>query len=215
MLRSVATRSLIKGFSKVPAARSNHYTTFAKIRNATPLRQLNNTRPQILLSLPRPTTTSLLYATKSPGPYDPISPKEVKEVLESKIEPTPEDVSSGSSVRHVFEEGQSEKKEDEMLGGIRADLETIRDTFALTEVPRESLYFGAAGVIPYAATSLSTVYLAWDINHANASGQGYLFSPETAHQLLDLITPIQIGYGAVVCIQKAQSSWLTVAHRLN
>lgn len=127
-------------------------------------------------------------------------------MLEAKIKPTPDEVSSGSSVRHVFEESQSEKKEDEMLGGIKADLETIKDTFALTEVPRESLYFGAAGVIPYAATSLSTVYLAWDINHATTSGQGYLFSPETAHQLLDSITPIQIGYGAVVSNQKPKYS---------
>ena len=91
--------------------------------------------------------------------------------------------------------------DDAKRGGIRADMETIKDTFALNEVPKESLYIGAAGVIPYAATSISTVYLAWDVNHAAASGgQGILFSPETAHQLLDLITPIQIGYGAVVRI---------------
>jgi hypothetical protein len=199
MLRSTATRSLLKGFARVPAARSSYKTASAKFRNATPLRQLNNKRPQILLSLSRPTITSLLYATKSPSPYDPIDPKEEKKVLDSKIEPHPEDVSAGSSVRHVFEESQGEKKEDDiMLGGIKADLETIKDTFALTEVPRESLYIGAAGVLPYAATSLSTVYLAWDINHAAATGYGVLFSPETAHRLLDLVTPIQIGYGAVV-----------------
>ena len=202
MLRSTATRSLLKGFSKVPAARSSYNTASVKLHNATPLYQLNHRRPQVLIPLSRPTTTSLLYATKSTGPYDPLNPEAAKKVLESKIKPNPDEVSSGSSVRHVFEESQSEKKEDEMLGGIKADLETIKETFALTEVPRESLYIGAAGVIPYAATSLSTVYLAWDINHATASGQGYLFTPETAHQLLDLITPIQIGYGAVVSNQK-------------
>lgn len=50
------------------------------------------------------------------------------------------------------------------------------------------------------ATSLSTVYLAFDINHAHTtgSGSGYLFTPETAHQLLAIIEPIQIGYGAVI-----------------
>jgi hypothetical protein len=201
MLRSTATRSLLKGFAKAPAARSSYTTASAKLRNATPLRQLNNKRPQALASLFRPTATSLLYATKTTGPYDPLDPKEQKKVLESKIESHPEDVTTGSSVRHIFEEGQGKKEEDAMLGGIKADIETIKETFALTEVPRESLYIGAAGVIPYAATSLSTVYLAWDINHATASGQGVLFSPETAHQLLDLITPIQIGYGAVVCSQ--------------
>jgi len=85
-----------------------------------------------------------------------------------------------------------------MMGGIKADLNTIKETFALTEVPRESLYIGAAGVLPYAATSLSTVFLAYDINHAESTGNGILFSSETAHQLLDLVTPIQIGYGAVI-----------------
>ncbi|KAG0652476.1 Transmembrane 69 [Hyphodiscus hymeniophilus] len=199
MLRTTATRTLLKGFSRVPTARSSYNTASTKLGNATPLCKLNNRRPQIL-SLSRPTISSLLYATKHPGPYDPLDPKEAKKVLDSKIEPHPDDVSAGSSVRHVFEESQAEKKDgDEMLGGIKADLETIKDTFALTEVPRESLYIGAAGVIPYAATSLSTVYLAWDINHAAVSGgQGIMFSPETAHQLLDLITPIQIGYGAVI-----------------
>lgn len=69
----------------------------------------------------------------------------------------------------------------------------------MTEVPRESYYLGAAGVLPYAFTSLSTVYLSYDISHAQSNmGQGYLFSPETAYQLLHLLEPIQIGYGAVV-----------------
>lgn len=83
-------------------------------------------------------------------------------------------------------------------GSLRADLETIKETFSLKDVPRESLYIGAAGILPYAATAASTVYLAFDINHAHDHGVGYLFTPETAHQLLDLVTPIQIGYGAVV-----------------
>lgn len=81
---------------------------------------------------------------------------------------------------------------------MKHDLETIKDTFSLSEVPRDALLIGAAGVIPYAATSLSTVYLAFDINHSHSHGIGYLFSPETAHQLLALVTPVQIGYGAVV-----------------
>lgn len=74
----------------------------------------------------------------------------------------------------------------------------MKDTFRLTEVPRESYYIGGAGVIPYLATSLATVGLAYDINHAHTAGTGYLFSPETAHQLLATLEPIQIGFGAVV-----------------
>jgi len=55
-----------------------------------------------------------------------------------------------------------------------------------------------AGVLPYLATSLSTVYLSYDINHASASGTGLLLAPETAEALLHIIEPLQIGYGAVI-----------------
>lgn len=77
---------------------------------------------------------------------------------------------------------------------------TIKETFALNDVPRETLYLGAAGLLPYLGTSLSTVYLAFDINHAKATGEGFLFTPETARELLGYLEPIQIGYGAVVCL---------------
>ena len=57
------------------------------------------------------------------------------------------------------------------------------------------------------ATSLSTVYLAYDINHAQAHGSGLLMDPQTAEVLLHIIEPLQIGYGAVVC-----SNTLVPAH---
>lgn len=76
----------------------------------------------------------------------------------------------------------------------------IKETFALNEVPREAFFIGLAGLLPYAATSLSTVYLAWDINHAALSGQGFLLSGESAELLLHIIEPLQMGYGAVVSI---------------
>ena len=102
MLRSTATRSLLKGFAKVPAPRLSSNTASTKLCNATPLRQLNNKRPQVLLSRSRPTTISLLFATKSPGPYDPLDPKQVKETLESKIRPHPDNVSTKSAKRDRY-----------------------------------------------------------------------------------------------------------------
>ena len=56
-------------------------------------------------------------------------------------------------------------------------------------------------MLPYLATSLSTVYLAFDINHASETGSGFLFSPHVAEQLLHIIEPLQVGYGAVVSSQ--------------
>jgi hypothetical protein len=55
-----------------------------------------------------------------------------------------------------------------------------------------------AGVLPYLATSLSTVYVAWDLNHAGAGGAGVLFDTHTALLALEVLEPLQIGYGAVI-----------------
>ena len=197
MLRSTATRSLLKSGKKAPTARSSYSAASLQFRNPTPLRQLNNSRPQVRISIARPPTTSLLYATNSP--FDKVNTKAEEKLAKTTLEAHPGDVSGESSVRHVFEESPGPKVEnDEMMGAMKSDLKTIKETFSLADVPKESLYIGAAGIIPYAATSLSTVYLAWDINHAHATGTGVIFSPELAHQLLEIITPIQIGYGAVV-----------------
>ena len=78
--------------------------------------------------------------------------------------------------------------------------QTIRDTFSLEEVPRQAYYMGMAGVIPYAATSIATVYCAWDINYAAETGSGFILSERTAELFLHIIEPIQVGYGAVVSL---------------
>ena len=57
---------------------------------------------------------------------------------------------------------------------------------------------GMAGVLPYLATSLSTVFCAFEINHAHAHGSGLVLSDQTAELLLHVIEPLQVGYGAVV-----------------
>ena len=76
----------------------------------------------------------------------------------------------------------------------------FKETFALYDVPKEALNLGLAGVLPYLATSVSTLYLAWDINHASLTGEGFLVSGPTAEALLHVIEPLQIGYGAVVSV---------------
>lgn len=59
-----------------------------------------------------------------------------------------------------------------------------------------------AGVIPYMATSLSTVYAAWEINHAATTGTGFLLNEKSAELLLHVLEPLQIGYGATVSIPR-------------
>lgn len=75
---------------------------------------------------------------------------------------------------------------------------TIKETFSLRDVPRPALYVGLAGVVPYLATSLTTVGLALDIQYSAMHGQGFLLSGEVAEKLLHVIEPIQLGYGATV-----------------
>ncbi|KAL8835815.1 MAG: hypothetical protein Q9176_006696 [Flavoplaca citrina] len=159
----------------------------------------------LALTAYRPLSTSLqrwaIAPPKHPEtPYDHIDKKHEKDVGKTELEPHPEEVSMESSVHQVFQEKgvpETEKDED-MLAGVYSDIKTIKETFALNEVPREALYVGLAGVIPYLATSASTVYLAWDINHAALDGQGFLLSGQTAELLLHIIEPLQIGWGAVI-----------------
>ena len=56
---------------------------------------------------------------------------------------------------------------------------------------------GLAGTLPYLATSMSTVFLSWELNHSTA-GYGMLFSEKSATYLLHIIEPLQIGYGASI-----------------
>ncbi|KKA21738.1 hypothetical protein T310_4259 [Rasamsonia emersonii CBS 393.64] len=81
---------------------------------------------------------------------------------------------------------------------IKSDVKTIKETFSLHEVPKEALYFGLAGVVPYLVTSLDTAYLAWEINNNATTGSGFLISGDTAQLMLHLMEPIQVGYGAVI-----------------
>jgi len=131
---------------------------------------------------------------------DKIDEKHEKETANAKLEAHPELVSADSSTHPIFQEiGKPEEEKDtDMMAGIRADINTIKETFSLQDVPREAYYVGMAGVLPYLATSMSTVYCAWEINHAAATGSGLLMSGKTAELALHVIEPLQIGYGAVI-----------------
>lgn len=75
---------------------------------------------------------------------------------------------------------------------------TIRETFSLKDVPHQAYVLGMAGVLPYLATSLSTVYCAYEINHGADGSAINLLSPANAELFLHILEPLQVGYGAVV-----------------
>ena len=70
----------------------------------------------------------------------------------------------------------------------------------MDSVPKEAYWIGMAGVVPYMATSLSTVYAAWEINQAATTGSGFLLNEKSAELMLHILEPIQIGYGAAVSL---------------
>ncbi|KAK3346529.1 hypothetical protein B0T25DRAFT_280170 [Lasiosphaeria hispida] len=151
---------------------------------------------------PAPLILSTCYSSKPLQPNKPDSEAE-KEIGKKIIEARPDEVSAESSVRHVFEESAAPKTSDgDVTRGVKNDLNTIKETLALNNVPREPYALGLAGTLPYLATSISTVYLAWDLNTAWPTTSNFLnsilVSHETAAHWLHLLEPIQVGYGAVI-----------------
>lgn len=89
----------------------------------------------------------------------------------------------------------------------------VRDTFRLDKTPHESHILGLMGTLPYFATSLSSVFLTWNLTKtlptAHAFENMVLFDHDTARHLLSIIEPLQLGYGAVII------SFLGAVHWVN
>lgn len=89
----------------------------------------------------------------------------------------------------------------------------MKDTFTFTDVPRESRILGLAGTLPYLGTSLSTVFLAWDLNKAIPTGNAFydaiMVDHETAKHYLSLLEPLQLGYGAVIISFLGAIHWVS------
>lgn len=87
-------------------------------------------------------------------------------------------------------------------GTLTLRQDTVKETFALGSVPREPFALGLAGTIPYLVTSLSTLYLSWNLNTERPAASNFinsiLLEHDTASDWLALLEPIQVGYGAVI-----------------
>ncbi|KAI1204497.1 uncharacterized protein F4807DRAFT_446975 [Annulohypoxylon truncatum] len=203
MLRN--TRSLFtKPLPKVAAQRAPTSPLLLDLQHRVAIRA---TTPSLVLPrghishfvLPAQRAT---YSTKTPsGLQYKRDPQEEKKFSEQKLHSDPKAVTSESSVRHVYEPSSSQ--EEKPIGhGVKDELETVKETFALTDVPKEPYVLGLAGTLPYLATSISTVYLSWDLNTEWPSTSNFvnniLINHDTARDLLSVIEPIQLGYGAII-----------------
>lgn len=66
------------------------------------------------------------------------------------------------------------------------------------QMPKGAVVFGAAGVLPYAATSATTIYLAHQASLAQTAGKESTVDADTALALLHHVENLQLGYGALI-----------------
>ncbi|OBT57633.1 hypothetical protein VE04_05027 [Pseudogymnoascus sp. 24MN13] len=198
---TTAARPFSRGLANVISARAGYGPAIRKVSVISQFHSLAAKRPQVAVPQFRPVLIpQLRYATKTGVPkHDKIDAAAERKLGAKKLESYPEAVTTDSSVRQVFESSEApiEEEDNEVLRGVKEDLNTIKDSFALREVPRESYYLGAAGTLPYMATSMATLYLSYGINHV-PTGSSLFFPLETAQYYLSVLEPIQIGYGAVI-----------------
>ncbi|KAM5511947.1 hypothetical protein FOXYSP1_06747 [Fusarium oxysporum f. sp. phaseoli] len=164
--------------------------------------------------LPRASIVPLLrqqraaYSSKSdeenpPPPKQPIDIEAERKRGQELLQSNPSVVSSKSSVANAASTAQGSKSADQdMTSELKHDIDVVKDTFTFTDVPRESSILGLAGTLPYLGTSLSTVFLAWDLNKPIPTGNSFydaiMIDHETAKYLISALEPIQLGYGAVI-----------------
>lgn len=69
-------------------------------------------------------------------------------------------------------------------------------------MPKEPYFLGLAGTLPYLATSISTLFLGWNVRTEWPTSSNFvnsfLLNPETAASWLGTLEQIQLGYGAVI-----------------
>ncbi|KAI3537886.1 hypothetical protein CSPX01_09879 [Colletotrichum filicis] len=179
--------------------------------SAIPSTPFSTRSPSSALHTPRRPASALqarliplsLQARYTNSPYDKIDKKAEAEIAKKKLESNPEAVSTESSRIHLFEpEPAKTQKEEDLTGGLKKELNIVKDTFNLSEVPREPYLLGLAGTLPYLATSLSTVYLSWDLNlewpSTSTFANHIYMNHDSAQYWLSLLEPIQLGYGAII-----------------
>ncbi|KAJ4410032.1 hypothetical protein N0V85_004008 [Neurospora sp. IMI 360204] len=197
MLRT--SRPLLGTAQRLPLLiRSTHTKSFN-----SPVATLVSRNTQLQKSSGSPLVFRSAFSSKPPLQPNHVDTQHEKELAQQKLKTDPEHVTVDSSVRPLVEQDQpSAVKAKNPSESLKDDLGLVKDTLALKTVPREAYALGFAGTIPYLATSLSTVYLSWNLNQRYPSESGLLntilFRHETVKDLLAIIEPIQVGYGAVL-----------------
>ncbi|XP_014561012.1 hypothetical protein COCVIDRAFT_34036 [Bipolaris victoriae FI3] len=203
MLRNGASRLALRSVAAPTAARpaACFSRTAPSLQWQTQFGSLAAKRPQLRQAAHalKPASSAILRRCMADGKLTEGQKQAESRYRNEAIKPTPETVTSTSTTHPMFSEigANTPQKEVDMMADMRHDVNTVKDTFSLAAVPREAFYLGLAGTLPYLATSLSTLYLSWELNHSVA-GYGFMISEKNATYLLHLIEPLQVGYGASI-----------------
>ncbi|GAA5858990.1 hypothetical protein JCM1840_003699 [Sporobolomyces johnsonii] len=93
------------------------------------------------------------------------------------------------------ETSQQAPKENLDVGGFVQDLNSIK---SLAEhLPRETVTWGAAGLLPYAGTSLASIHFARQAYLASEAGKTGI-ELDTAMAVLEHVNLLQVQYGAII-----------------
>ena len=130
MIRTVAARSISQFISKQARSATRSVVSQSVARHtrlqSSALNQNFRHPSCIALTTGRPVSLALQrYATTTAGPpYDRIDEKTEAKIAREELEARPDEVSTGSSVRHVTHEvGVEEQERDiDMLAGVKSDL---------------------------------------------------------------------------------------------
>ncbi|KAG9251665.1 uncharacterized protein F5Z01DRAFT_260320 [Emericellopsis atlantica] len=190
-----------------PLIRQLRPTPFAKPTSSTPSLALGlaKQKPLVLAQSTRFASNDGKRSQEDqPPPKREIDYEAERKVAQQKLQPDTESVSVDSTTRAKFDglpEGGGSANPN-VNDGLRHDLGIVKDAFRLSKIPKESHILGLAGTVPYLATSLSTIYLGWDLSQTVPSGSSFkdsiMINHETAQWLLHNIEPVQLGYGAVI-----------------
>ncbi|KAK5989476.1 hypothetical protein PT974_10998 [Cladobotryum mycophilum] len=189
-----ASRTLLQPFQR---------TSRTILQSRTLTRARRTSQPSWLRPSPQAVSAHRHASSSRPPSKDLLESEHEREVANKKLESHPSQVSTTSSVRTIVEPSTKAAADQEDIGkGLQHDINIVKDTFRLDTVPRESHILGLTGTVPYFATSLSTVFLAWDLTKEWPTGNAFfdaiLVNHDTAKYLLDVIEPLQLGYGAVI-----------------
>jgi hypothetical protein len=133
MFRNSATRTF-RALHTKPTSTIRPLSTSSVLKSQLRVRSNASTSSAILaLSIRRPASNALVRfaSTVAANPYDKINAKAENKIGSKELEKNPEEVSVGSSVRHVLhEEGvEAPERDVDMLAGVKSDLVSHTNLF--------------------------------------------------------------------------------------